>query len=87
MRWYVAYPRSLRHIEKMLQEHGVFVDHVTGCRWAIKILPVRTAVFRKRPVDTSWRMDETDIKVADHWTYLHHAVDKADTCIDIELRQ
>jgi len=29
VRWYVAYPLSLRHIEEMMQERGVFVDHVT----------------------------------------------------------
>jgi len=32
----VAYPLSLRHIEEMMQERGVFVDHVTVHRWAIK---------------------------------------------------
>jgi hypothetical protein len=37
VRWYVAYPLSLRHIEEMMQERGVFVDHVTVHRWAIKV--------------------------------------------------
>ena len=40
VRWYVAYPLSLRHIEEMMQERGVFVDHATVHRWAIKMLPV-----------------------------------------------
>ncbi len=31
VRWYVAYPLSLRHIEEMMQERGVFVDHVHYC--------------------------------------------------------
>jgi len=40
VRWYVvAYPLSLRHIEEMMQERGVFVDHATVHRWAIKMLP------------------------------------------------
>ena len=57
VRWYAAYPLSLRHIEEMMQEHGVSVDHATVHRWAIKILPVPAAVFRrrKRPIGTSWR--------------------------------
>src|SRR5450756_2286467 len=38
VRWYVAYPLSLRHIEEMMQERGVFVDHVTVHRWACKIV-------------------------------------------------
>lgn len=37
VRWYVAYPLSLRHVEEMMQERGVFVDHSTVHRWAMKI--------------------------------------------------
>ena len=56
VRWYAAYPLSLRHIEEMMAERGVFVDHATVHRWAIKILPILAAVFRrhKRPVGTHW---------------------------------
>ena len=63
--WYSAYPLSLRHIEEMMAERGVFVDHASVHRWSIKILPVLAAVFRrrKRPVGISWRMDETYINV------------------------
>ena len=63
VRW--AYPLSLRHIEEMMTERGVVVDHATVHRWSIKILPVLAAVFRpqKRPVGLSWRMDETNVKV------------------------
>ncbi len=33
VRWYAAYPLSLRHIEEMMHERGVLVDHATGfCR-------------------------------------------------------
>ena len=28
-RWYAAHPLSLRHLEEMMQERGVFVDHST----------------------------------------------------------
>lgn len=30
VRWYVAYPLSLRHIEEVTAERGVLVDHATG---------------------------------------------------------
>jgi putative transposase len=65
VRWYAAYPLSLRNIEKMMAERGVFVDHSTLHRWSIKMLPVLAATFRrrKRPVGLSWRMDETYVKV------------------------
>jgi putative transposase len=77
-RWYAAYPLSFRHLEEMMQERGVFVDHSTVHRWALKILPVMALIFRgrKRPVGSSWRMDETYIKVAGQWKYLYRAVDK-----------
>ena len=66
VRWYVAYPLSRRHIEEMMQERGVCVDHSTVHRWTIKVLAVMAAVFRrrKRHAGGSWRMDETYIKVA-----------------------
>ena len=39
----MAYPLSLRHIEEMMRERGVFVDHATVHRWAIKMVPVLAA--------------------------------------------
>ena len=50
----------------MMQERGLFVNHATAHRWALKILLILALVFRgrKRAVGTSWRMDETYIKVA-----------------------
>ena len=88
VRWYAAYPLSLRHIEEMMAERGVFVDHATVHRWTIKMLPVLAAVFRrcKRPVGKSWRMDETYIKVAGQWKYLYRAVDRDGDTIDFLLR-
>jgi putative transposase len=40
VRWYVAYPLSLRNLEEMMQERGVFVDHSTIHRRLIKLVPV-----------------------------------------------
>ena len=87
VRWYVAYPLSPRHVEEMMQERGVFIDHSTVHRWAIKIVPVLAAVFRrrKRAVGSSWRMDETYIKVAGQWKYLYRAVDRAGDTVDFLL--
>jgi transposase-like protein len=87
VRWYVAYPLSLRHIEEMMAERGVFVDHATVHRWAMKILPALAKVFRrrKRPVGKSWRMDETYIKVRGRWKYLYRAVDCDGDTVDFLL--
>ena len=56
-------------------------------RWLLKILPVLALAFRrrKRQVGTSWRLDETYIKVAGQWKYLYRAVDKADDTVNFLL--
>jgi transposase-like protein len=64
VRWYVAYPLSTRHVEELMLERGVHVDHSTINRWVVKYSPLLEEAFhrRKRPVWISWRMDETYIK-------------------------
>jgi transposase-like protein len=88
VRWYVAYPLSLRHLEEMMAERGTSVDHSTVHRWALKLLPVLEKAFRRRklPVGKSWRMDETYIRVKGDWKYLYRAVDKDGNTIDFLLR-
>lgn len=53
------------------------MDHSTLCRWVQTYALQQEAVHRKRrPVcGSSWRMDETYIKVAGRWFYLYRAVD------------
>ena len=87
IRWYAAYPLSYRHLEEMMQERGVFVDHSSINRWAIRFLPLLEKVFRKHkhPVGGSWRMDETYIKVKGVWKYLYRAVDKQGKTVDFLL--
>jgi transposase-like protein len=62
VRWYVAYPLSLRHIEEMMAERDVFVDHATVHRWSVKILPALAKVFRR----TSARWARAGV-----WTSVH----------------
>ena len=87
IRWYAAYPLSCRHLEEMMEERGVSVDHSTVSRWAIRFLPLLEKIFRKykRPVGGSWRMDETYIKVKGTWKYLYRAVDRDGKTIDFLL--
>ena len=84
IRWYVAYPLSYRHLEEMMEERGVSVDHSSINRWAIRFLPhiEKMARKHKRPVGDSWRMDETYIKVKGVWKYLYRAVDKHGRTVD-----
>jgi len=87
VRWSVAYPLSTRHIEELMEERGVEVDHATINRWVIKYSPPLEAAFhrQKRPVWLSWRMDETYIRVKGEWRYLYRAVDKCGQTIDFLL--
>jgi transposase-like protein len=89
VRWYVAYPLSYRQLEELMQERGVSVDHSTSNRWVLKYAPQLEEAFyrRKRPVRTSWRMDETYIKVKGQWRYLYRAVDKTGQTIDFLLTE
>ena len=59
VRWYVAYPLSYRHVEELLEERGVPIDHATIQRWVVKYSPLLEEAFhrRKRPVWVSWRME------------------------------
>ena len=88
IRWYIAYPLSYRNIEELMEERGVDVDHSTINRWVVKYSPKLEAKFSnhfKRKVGSSWRMDETYIKVKGKWCYLYRAVDKSGATIDFML--
>jgi putative transposase len=89
VRWYVAYPLSTRHVEELMRERGVHVDHSTINRWVIKYSPQLEEAFhrRKRPVWVSWRMDETYIRVKGEWRYLYRAVDKHGETVDFLLTE
>ena len=89
VRWYVAYPLSYRHVEELMEERGVPIDHATIQRWVVKYSPLLEEAFhrRKRAVWVSWRMDETYIKVKGEWRYLYRAVDKQGQTIDFLLTE
>ena len=89
VRWYVAYPLSYRHVEALLEERGVPVDHATLQRWVVKYRPLLEAAFhrRKRSVWLSWRMDETYMKVKGQWYYLYRAVDTTGQTMDFLLTE
>jgi putative transposase len=72
VRWYLAYSLSLRDLEEMMAERGIFVDHATIHRWTIHYTPLLLKEFnmRKRPVTGKWHIDETYLKVRGQYRYL-----------------
>ena len=63
--WYLRYPISYRHLEEMIIERGVEVDHTTLYRWvqAYSVQLAKRIRYYSRPYASSWRVDETYIKV------------------------
>ena len=88
VRWYLSYALSYRDIEEMMLERKINVDHSTINRWVIHYSPLLEEEFRKnnkRKTGSSWRMNETYIKVKGVWLYLYRAVDKFGATIDFML--
>ena len=87
VRWYLRYNLSYRDMEEILEERGVEIDHTTPYRWVQEYAPQLEAEHRKRRkvCGTSWRMDETYIKVKGEWVYLYRAVDKEGDTVDFLL--
>lgn len=88
VRWYCRYGISYRDLEEMMEERGVEVDHTTIYRWVQHYAPEmekRLRWFWRHSFDSSWRVDETYIKVKGQWKYLYRAIDKNGKTIDFYL--
>ena len=79
---------SYRDLEEMMMIRGAKIDHATLQRWVKRFVPLidKRVRQRKKPVNESWKMDETYIKLNGKWVYLYRAVDKHGDTIDFMLR-
>lgn len=86
---YVRYGVSYRDVEEIFAERNVKVDHSALNHWVIKYLSSLAAAAkkRKRTVTTSWKMDETYLKVKYQWVYLYRVVDKLGDTVDFMLSE
>ena len=84
VRWYLRYGLSYRDVEELLAERGIEVDHVTIYRWVQTFTPefIDAARPARHATGDRWFVDETYVKVAGRWTYLHRAVDQHGQVID-----
>lgn len=87
VRWYITYKLSYRDLVELMAERGVAVSHTTILRWVQHYVPEFEKRWSRyaRPVGTSWRVDETYIRVGGRRTYLYRAVDKRGLTVDFLL--
>ena len=87
VRWYLRYPLSYRHLEEMMHERGLHIDHTTIYRWVQQYAPELERRCRPhlKATNDSWRVDETYIKVKGVWMYLYRAVDSEGNTLEFRL--
>jgi transposase-like protein len=87
VRWYCRYQLSYRDVEEMMRERGLDIDHSTVFRWVQRYAPEINKRIRQhlKMSGTSYRVDETYIKVGKSCKYLYRAVDKEGQTIEFML--
>jgi IS6 family transposase len=71
----------------MMQERGLTIDHTTVYRWVQKYAPEINKRMRLhlKMSGTSYRLDETYVKVGTQWKYLYRAIDSTGQTIEFML--
>ncbi|PDZ09496.1 IS6 family transposase [Bacillus pseudomycoides] len=87
VRWYLRYNLSFRDLVEMMEERSLSVAHTTIMRWVHQYGPEFDKRIRRhlKQTNSSWRVDETYIKVKGQWMYLYRAVDSEGNTIDFYL--
>jgi transposase-like protein len=88
VRWYLRFKLSFRDLVEMMAERGIALAHTMIMCWLqryVQDFEKRWNRFAYR-ADTSWRVDETYVKIKGRWTYLYRAVDKQGKTVDFPLR-
>ncbi len=70
-----------------MRERGLSVDHATIFRWVQRYAPEINKRMRPhlKMSGTSYRLDETYVKVGTEWKYLYRAVDSAGCALEYML--
>ena len=89
VRWYVTDKLSYRDLVAIMAERNVDGARTTILRWVQRYVPEFAKRWQRvaRAVGTSWRVDETYIKLKGKWVYLYRGVDKEGQTIDFFLSE
>lgn len=87
VRWYLRYKLSYRDMAEMMADRGLSISHTTILRWVQRYASEFDKCWSRfaTPAGTSWRVDETYIRIRGNWAYLYRAVDTSGKTIDFRL--
>src|SRR5919202_3449868 len=86
-RYYLQLGAAAERIAGILADRGIDVSGRTILRWVQKFGPALSEEIRRyrKPVSTTWLVDETYVKIQGRWHYLYRGVDSEGQVLDCWL--
>ena len=87
VRYYLQLGAAAERIAGVLADRGIDVSGRTILRWVQKFGPALAAEIRRyrKPVSSTWLVDETYVKIQGKWHYLYRGVDLDGQVLDCWL--